>query len=183
MAVPAGGAQGTFMAVVVSVAIVAAGGERGIAALGVAALTSGQRVQTVEREAGQVVVETDLLTPALHLVAGVALSAEITLMDVFGFMAITAFTYGCVFLDTASMTGITGRLGMRAPQGEIGVLVMIERGFSPALRAVTVLAAFPVTPLVDIVRAMAVITLGGGLLGILPRAMAGTASCFDMSTA
>ncbi len=183
MAVPAGAAQGAFMAVVVSVAIVASGWERGIAAFGVAALASGQRVQTVEREAGQVVIETDFLAPALHLMAGVALSAEIALMDVFGFVTITAFTYGCVFLDTAGMTGIAGCLGMRAPQGEIGVLVMIERGFSPVLGAVTVLTAFTVTPLVDIVSTMTVITLGGGLLGVLPRAVAGTASDFDMPTA
>ena len=183
MALPAVAAQGAFMAVVVSVAIVAAGGERGIAAFGVATLASGQRVQTVEREAGQVVIEADFFAPALHLVAGVALSAEIALMNVFGFVAIATFTHGSVFLDTAGMTGITGCLGMRAPQGEIGVLVMIERGFPPVLGAVTVLTAFTVTPFVDIVSTMTVITLGGGLLGILPRAVAGTASDFDMPTA
>ncbi len=114
MAVPAGAAQGAFMAVIISVAIITSGWERGIAAFGVAALASGQRVQTVEREAGQIVVETDLITPALHLVAGVALPAEIALMDVFGFVAITAFTHGGVFLDTAGVTSITACLGVRA---------------------------------------------------------------------
>lgn len=71
-------------------------------------------MQAIEWKAGQVVIETDLFTPALIVVAGVALSAETALVNIVAFVANEAVTHRGILFHTASVAGRARGLGMRA---------------------------------------------------------------------
>lgn len=118
-------------------------------------------MEAVQRKTGQIVIEADLLAPALDLVAGIALSAQTALVNIVRLVAVKAGPHGRIFLHSTGMASVTGGLAMGPTQRELGVLVVIEGGFSPVPGGMAVLAALAVAPLVGIVCLMTVDTGGG----------------------
>jgi hypothetical protein len=121
--------------------------------------TTDRVMLTNQWENTQVMVETNLVLPGNFVMTLVALGALFLLMRIVQLMA--AITGG---IDLPGF--ITGKMASRAqqflmptPQGEVGFSVVIEGRNIPSSGRVTILALFAVLSLVDVVSAMAAITV------------------------
>ena len=146
------------------------------------ALAGRKGMQSVERELGQIVIETNLTAPALGHVAGVALLPQFAPVNIIWFMAVDTLTHRDILANAACMTGIAGCFFMRAAEGKLGVLVVVETCFSPVAATMTILAAVTVASLVRVISAMTVNAGGGEFLCLLAREVTSSAGDIVMCT-
>jgi hypothetical protein len=106
----------------------------------VALLARHHAVQTDQREASHVVIETHAVTPARLAVAGLAARAQLAAMSVIGAMTAAAVARQRVLEPRSGVAGLAVDLGMARAQREIGSLVVIELRPIPARGIVAISA-------------------------------------------
>jgi len=104
-------------------------------------------------------VEANLVLPGNLIVTLVALGALFLLMGIVQLM--TAITGGIDFpgFITGKVASRTQQFLMSPPQRKVGFSVMIEGRNIPSFGRVTILALLAILPLVDVVSAMAAVTV------------------------
>lgn len=108
-----------------------------------------------EWEFGVLFVVELCLLPALFCVAGVTFLSVTPTVLVIVFMAAVAVLFGFYLVYSFFVTGLTDSLFVFAFQREVGITIMLEFGFNPIARAVTVFALVAIAPIVDIVQGVA----------------------------
>jgi hypothetical protein len=135
--------------------------------INVAGLASRSDMRPGQFEGGQVVIE-ESRDPASHLMAGSAVGAKTTQMDVIAGVAGEAVGGG-VRKYPVGVAGFTGNGGMFTEQSE-GGLVMVEDGGNPAGSRMTIPAIGTKRSQVDIIIGMAGDAAGGRRAQIRDRA-------------
>jgi len=125
----------------------------------VASLATERRVLPDQREASQIVIESYSLEPAPVVVTARTGFTQATLVNVVLPMTTVATCLQLAFADAADMAGFTNQFGVPTPQRKVGVGVMVEGRLLPALDVVAVLAVFTVRPFMNVVGAMAAVTI------------------------
>ena len=132
-------------------------GHRGILERGrfVAFLARDDRVLPEQREAGQIVIERDLLAPGILVVALLAVGPELAFVSVVLFVARDAGRCELIAIEIAFVAAIAADARMFAPQRELGLPRMIEPDRFPFLGLVAGVAFCSVPPVVDVLKLMA----------------------------
>lgn len=139
-------------------------------------------MQAIERQAGEVMIEADLLVPAIDLVTAIALLAQVAAVDIVCLVTVNAVTHRRIFFYATGVAGIAGRIGVRAAQREFGLFVMIETVLAPAVAVVAILAAFAITLFVDVIGAVTAKAGAGEFIGCLAGLVTGRTGGIFMRT-
>ena len=131
-------------------------------------------MQPNKREARDVVVESDLLTPAGLVVALGTADAELALVGVVLLVTPDACRRELVAIEISLVTGITLDLGMGAKQREFRRLGVVEAHARPRLGRVTRLALGAVSATMDVLHGMACSAGGRQPLVMFPNVAGGT---------
>ena len=111
-------------------------------------------MHTEQRESGNIMIKSDILRPALFIMAILTLLALFTLVYIINAMAGQAVMLE-LREDILSMTGIARGLGMAPTQHENGIFVVIESHRIPFFFIMTVFTFVTVATAMEIVGLMA----------------------------
>lgn len=156
---PAGRSQPVFVRIVFLVARGAF--EFGILESGreVALLARYDGVQTDQGETGQVVVEGHFFFPALFIVTSLAALSFLPLVDVVCLVTGKAIDLEFLFIYRPFMAIPALKFAVPPAQGKVGIAVMVEGGFLPVRRRVTLFTFFSVLAFMRIVLPVTSLTL------------------------
>jgi len=121
-------------------------------------------VLAAQPELGITVVIKFNPVPGLFTVAVLALLSETTSVLVIMLVAGITIHFNLDLVGILLMAGLAGYITMASPQWKLGVLVMVEVKFLPALRSMAFLAILTIGALVHIIQFVAGITLRRCLL-------------------
>lgn len=126
---------------------------------GMAGFTTDCGMLADEREAAQIMVESNFFLPGNFIVTLPTLGALLFLMNIVLF--VTAVTGGINFLCFSAnrMTCLADQIFMRAVEREIGVCVVVKFCVLPSSDDMTVLAFFTVQLVMNIIGTMAAVTI------------------------
>lgn len=129
-------------------------------------------MHAVEGEAGQVVVEADLVIPAFIAVAAITVPAQFAAVHIIRLVTGNTLANRCSFFDSCCMAGITTGFDVRSAQRKVSILIMVKVRFSPTSVVVALLTALAITTFVRIIGTVTADTAGWRLCGIFTRGMA-----------
>ena len=120
------------------------------------AFFAGRRgVQAEQREAGQVMVKNNTVSPAGRLMTALTLLAFLSPVNIIRLVTVKTLYRQFVLVKITSMAGVAQQLLMFSLQWKVGATLVIEAAFFPLCLVVAGLAFFAITAMVRIVSAMA----------------------------